>query len=96
MSSYVSIHTWPVVTLKEVLFGFVDAIVPNKFIAMGICKSLLFKGSGEKNDKARSSGQKVERTTKGKLFTTVRSFEGTKKVGVNPVVRFCRLWQIRK
>jgi hypothetical protein len=57
VSSYVSIHARPVVTLKKTLFGFVDAIVPNKFIAMGIYKSLLFKGSGEKND--NSAGLKL-------------------------------------
>jgi hypothetical protein len=50
VGSYVSIHTRPVVTLKKALFGFVDAVVPNKFIAMGIYEGLLFKGSREKND----------------------------------------------
>ena len=50
MGSNVSIHTRPVVTLKEALFGFVDAVVPNKFIAMGIYEGLLFKTSREKND----------------------------------------------
>jgi hypothetical protein len=50
VGSYVSIHTWPVVTLKKALFGFVDAIVPNKFIAMGIYKGLLLEAGREKND----------------------------------------------
>jgi hypothetical protein len=41
VGSYVSIHAWPIVTLEEAFFGFVDAIVPNKFIAMGIYKSVM-------------------------------------------------------
>jgi hypothetical protein len=50
VGSFVSIHTGPVVTLKKVLFRFVDAIVPNEFIAMGIYEGLLFKASREEND----------------------------------------------
>jgi hypothetical protein len=42
MSSDVSVHSWPVVALEKAFFSFVDAIVPNELVAMGIYKSLLF------------------------------------------------------
>ncbi len=50
MSSDVGVHPQPVVALEKSFFSFVDAIVPDKLVAMGIYKSLLFQQGWEKND----------------------------------------------
>jgi hypothetical protein len=41
VGSNVSIHARPIVTLEKAFFGFVDAVMPNKFVSMGIYKGLL-------------------------------------------------------
>jgi hypothetical protein len=41
MGSNVGIHTRPVISLEKVLFGLIDAIVPNELVSMGISKGSL-------------------------------------------------------
>jgi hypothetical protein len=41
MGSNVGIHTRPVIALEKALFGFMDAIVPNKLVSMGVSKGIL-------------------------------------------------------
>jgi hypothetical protein len=43
VGSNVSIHSRPVIALKKSFFSFVDAIVPNKFVSMGIQELVVSK-----------------------------------------------------